>query len=431
MNIPSPILIFGDQYLSKNNINSLKNKYGEYYRWVPISVTDNSIEALRSEAGIEDFLAQPKLIVIHSLPNQKAVREAIIELCSSSTDTVKFVVWDSTNTIRLDPKTKLPNKTWDDFIEKFKTIPNSKIVNNGAELTEKDDGDCISLVQNYFSKYKKTITEESAKIFVIIVGRDRGLLISEIEKLALNSPEKISTEFILENAFPTSKEAVLYKFGNVLDEGYTKAISTLDTFLEAGINANVLAEIMAKKVRWQMAACHMYSKGISWYDIDKKLMDMGKFPSCLWYNDKIPYSQKQKIAQGIETPEGLQQFKAKEIGLPEYYFTAVKKKKTKYKKGEEPEESEKPEAKESVILGKKEVLPMPFLATQITNSLQSNFVKPNLGKMSPDEIKVKLLDRSIRVYLEVIENLKEIRYGEDPVANLYEMVRTITDRTLI
>jgi DNA polymerase III delta subunit len=434
MNFPSPILIIGDQYVSKNNILAIKKKYGEFYRIVTVSASDSSIDEIRTEAGLMDFFAQPKIIIVNDLPNQKAVREAILELASETSDNTKLVVWDSTNAIKFDPKTKSPNKTWSDFIEKFGSIKDSKVINNGAGFTDKDDDDSLELVKTAFAKYKKTISNETIKIFISIVGKDRGLLLSEIDKLGLNSPTVITNDFILDNTFPTSKEAVIYKFSNALDGNYSQAIVMLDNFLDMGMNQNLLGEIIAKKVRWQLAACYYYSVGMSWYDIDRQLMEMGKFPSYAWHNPKMSYDQKAKITQdATDTEEGFSQYKIKAIGLPLYYFGSPS---TKKKKGtEEEEEVEVGEAKvekkkKTVSLGKKEVLPMPFLATQITTALNANFVKPNNGIIDAKELRIKLFDKMLTVYLETVNKLKEIRYGEDPTQDLYEMVRIVTDRSL-
>ena len=434
MNIPSPILLIGDQYLSKNNIVSIKRKYGDFYRIVTVSASESSIDEIRTEAGLMDFLSQPKIIIINELPNQKAVREALIDLVSEKSDSVKFIVWDSDKAIKFDPKTKMINKTWGEFIDKFKNIPESKVINNGADFNDKDEDDCVSLVKERFLKSKKIIGDESAKIFVSIVGKDRGLLISEIDKLALCCPEKITNDFILDNTFPTSKDAVLYKFGNALDGNYSQAVVMLDQFLEIGLNSNVLAEIICKKARWQLAACYFYSLGMSWYDIDREIVNMGKFPSVIWNNKNISYDKKQKMGQECETTEGFEEYKSTYMGLPNYFYK-TKKKNKKNKINEENEEESDGEEKVSIkkkptlVLGKKETLPLPFLATQMTTALQNNYIKPNIGKIDAKEIRVKLLDHSLNIYLECVNKLKEIRYGDNPIEDLYEMLQTITNRS--
>lgn len=427
------MLIVGDRYTSKNNINAIKNKYSDFYSIIEVSATEKSVDQINALSGIGNFLSQPKIIIINDLPNQKLVRESLIELLSTESDRVKFVVWDSTNAIRLDPKTKMPNKTWGEFINKFRQIPNCKFVNNGAEFNDKDDDAVLDFVSANFLKNKKTIEQDVAKIFVSIVGIDRGLLLSEIEKLSIKAPDKIDADFIIENTFPTSKEAILYKFGNCLDSSFTKSIIMLEQFLDAGINANVLAEVIAKKARWQLAACYFYSKGMAWYDVDKAIMNMGKFPSVVWNSSKMDYAKKQAYSESCETEEGLKEFIRKAWGLPLDYFDISPNKpakKSKKKVSDEEEGEEKTSSKKS-ILGKKEVLPMPFLATQMTSALQNSFVKPNLEKFNSIEIKEKLLNKVTDSYLTIVEKLKQIRYNDNPDQALYDMVRIITDRSLL
>lgn len=432
--IVSPILIYGDRFTSQNHINSIKVKYEKDYDFHVLSASESSLEYIESISITQGFIPQPKIIIINDLPNQKAVREFLLDLSArKNIEYTKIIIWDSSDSIKLDPKTKLPNKTWEEFISRFKSIEGAKIFNCGAEFTEKDESEVISFVKNRFNKHKREINEEVARVFISIVSKDRGLIISEIDKLALSAPTVITSDFVIENAFPSAKEAILFKFNNALDGTYAEAIEMLEQFLESGINENVLAEIMAKKVRWQLIACYYYSKGMMWFDVEKALMNMGKFPSIAWHNNKMSYDQKQKITEEYETEEGIEKYRRRVIGLPEYCFNVKESKKKSKKMQEEPEEKDEikdGKIKKKVVLGKKECLPMPFLATQIVNGLQKSFISPNSNSMSIDDLRIKLLDRSINAYLLVIGKLKEIRYGNDLKQCVYDMVKTITSKEL-
>ena len=235
--LSSPILIYGDRFISQNHINTIKSKYNKFYDINVISAIESTLEYIEAISTSQGFIPQSKITIINDLPNQKAVREFIIELTSrKNIPYTKFIVWDSSESIKLDPKTKLPNKTWEDFIAKFKCIEGSKIVNCGAEFTEKDDNEITSFIKTRFSKQNKEINSDAIKAFINIVGRDRGMITSEIDKLALAAPIKITSEFIIENAFPSSKEAILFKLNNALDGTYSESIELLEQFLESGIN---------------------------------------------------------------------------------------------------------------------------------------------------------------------------------------------------
>jgi len=432
--IVSPILIYGDHFISQNHINSIKAKYEKNYDFHVLSASESSLEYIESISITQGFFPQPKIVIINDLPNQKAVREFLLDLAGrKNIEYTKIIIWDSSDSIKLDPKTKSPNKTWEEFISNFKSIAGSKVFNCGADFTEKDEDEVISFVKNRFNKYKKEISEDAAKIFINIVSKDRGLIISEIDKLVLSAPVVITNDFIIENAFPSAKEAILFKFNNALDGTYAEAIEMMEQFLESGINENVLAEIMAKKVRWQLIACYYYSKGVMWFDVEKALMNMGKFPSIAWHSNKMSYEQKQKIAEEYETEEGINKYRSRVLGLPEYCFNIKESKKKSKKTQEDPEEKDDikdGKTKKKVILGKKECLPMPFLATQIVNGLQKSFISPNSSSISSDDLRKRILDRSINTYLFVLGKLKEIRYGDGTKQCLYEMVRSITNKEL-
>jgi len=121
--IPSPILMVGDKYLCQKNVNSAKKKYSDF-KWIILSATEDSVDKIRMESGTRDFFSRKKLLLIKEIPNLKDVREFLLDLVKSSSDNLKFILWDSENSIKPDPKTKAFNKTWTDFIDGIKKNKN-------------------------------------------------------------------------------------------------------------------------------------------------------------------------------------------------------------------------------------------------------------------------------------------------------------------
>lgn len=403
--MPSPILLIGDHYLCNKNILASKRKYKDY-EWITMSATCNTVDEIRACATERTFLARPKIIIIKELPNKKAIREFLLELVSSSSSEVKFVIWDSDGAIKPDPKKMTFNKTWTDFITKFKSIKYSKVVDNGFGFGEKEDGGCVGFIINGFKKYKRSISKEVATVFMHIVGKERSYITSEIEKMCMSAPSQITLGYVQEFAYPSSKEAILYKFNNALDEKYSDAIVILDHFLGVDINANVLAEIIMKKARWQLAAAQLYSLGMGLEDIPKKLMLMGKFPSVAWHSSKLSYNQKKSGADSLVEPEKKQQFLIRKMGIPQHYFGDPKEK------------------------SRAEVIPMDFMAIQLVNTMSKNIIAPALKVADSARVRSLVFDKYMRNYLFVSDRLKEIRYGSNPVQELYEMIAVMTDRTL-
>lgn len=410
--IPSPILIFGDHYISKNNVISAKKKYPQS-RWITKSASTESLDEIQSEACLYSWDDSEKIMLIQDLPNKKNVREFLLDLSKNVPSNTKIIIWDSNGHIKIDPQTKTLEKTWGEFVSEFKSIRNSKIINNGEVLTEKNNEDSLSFVINCFKKYGKRIENREAKLLMSIVGYDRGMLLSDIQKLCLTSPEVVDARFILDNAFPTTKESVLYKLGNVIDEGTIENIIYMtDRFLSSGIDANELAVIIVRKARWQLIATYYWCSGLNWESIPNAIMDMGKFPSFIWHSDQMNPSQKRQESEPLQDPEKMKNFLCHKMGIPDIYFKTVEKKETKSK---------------GMSRKNAEVMPMYFMAEQTVRCVEKI---ANNNDMPEDALKKKMLDRALSVYSFVLDKMCEIRYGSNPEQDLHEMIKRIADRRL-
>lgn len=406
MDMPSPVLILGDPYLSQNNVNGAKKKYSQY-KWMTFSAKDNNVDEIRAAAGQNDFLSSKKVILIKDIPNKKEIREFLIDLVKMSSDKVRFVIWDSEGQIKLDPKKKTFSKTWNDFISEIKKNPDHKVVNNGVRFSDKEDGNCISFIQDRFKKYKKSISPRNAEILSEIVGRERGFLESEIDKLVLTCPQEVTEEFIVDNAYPSSDDAVIYKFGNVLDTcSYGKSITMMQKFIDMGINENVLADVIVRKARWQLAAASYWRQGMSWSEVIREMMTMGKYPSSIWHDRMITPTDKRKATEGLKEIDDRMQYMIHIGGLPDWQIDVTKK------------------------TARAEIVPMEFMAKLTTDFLRNSIIAPHVNDNKESELRMKLEDRCIRVYLYVLNRLKEIRYGVSPRQDLQEMIAAMTSRAL-
>lgn len=403
---PSAVFIYGNLYKTKNLIASLKAKHASNH-WSTLSASED-LDEIRMEVSTIAFDGSRKFIEINDLPNQKAVREFLLDISTSCPAENSVIIWDSTEAIKLDPKTGKMNQTWSDFVDQFSQLPNIKIINHGVTLTESQGLELADFVLKKFQEKNKEIQANEIKILLEIVGSDIGLLTSEIEKLCINCPSPITIDFILEHAFPSSKEGLLYKLGNILDTGsYEKAVEIIKRFLQSGENENRLAETLLNKARWQMLASYYWSTGLNWHEIPYKLMDMGRFPSSIWHNDKLHYSERKQQGEIFQIEEQAQKYMVNRMGLNSSFLQPLEKLDKKITRGPS--------------------LPMPFIAEQTVSFVRNKIVNPYVSKFNDDELRNKVLDRSIKVYLFVQDKLAEVRYGSNPVQDLMEMARVLTD----
>jgi hypothetical protein len=330
IDIPSPILLIGDILLSKKTIVGAKKKYKNCH-WEIVNASEQSPDEIRMMSGFNPFGVNEKIVLIENIPNKKAVREFLLDLVKSSTNNLKFILWDSNNHIKVDPKTKEFSKTWIDFVNGIKKTPNSKVIDSGSDFSDKENMDYVKFIQDCFKKYGKVIEDRTAIIFGDIVGRNRGMILSEVQKLSIACPNQLTESFIVENTYPTTSEGVLYKFGNAIDSANMgNAISTLEDFLARGTNHYVLAEILMKKARWQLVTAHLWSNGSSWYEIPDELMEMGKFPSNIWHDSKNSANDKKRLTYqftGSAGPENRANYLIENLGIPSDFFSIVKSEK--------------------------------------------------------------------------------------------------------
>jgi len=426
--IPSPILLFGDLYVSKNNILAAKRKYPNLV-WVIKSATKDSLNDIRAVVGTSSWDDSEKVVLIQELPNRKNVREFLLDLAKNCPAKNKLIIWDSNNEIGVDHKTQTIEKTWAEFVSGINQIQGAKVINNGDQLTEKDSIDSVNIVIKKFENEGKVIEPRDAKLMLSIVGYDRGMIESEIKKMCLTAPDHITPQFILDNAFPTSKESLFYKMANAMDSGsYESCIDMVERFLSGGTNHNFIAEIVVKKARWQLAATHLWYSGLDWSNISGKLMEMGKFPSAIWHDFQIGSSEKKVQSETYQGPKGILGYLSENQGIPERIF------KIKIEEEKEPKEPKKSKdgktAKVKTTRKGAEVIPMSFMADQTVDFVKNRIVNAN-REIPLDDLKERVLNRAIKVYIFVQNKLSEIRYGENPDQDLQEMLAAIVNTRII
>lgn len=417
----SPILLIGDPYVSKNTLNKLRSNSANA-RWITLSASKESLDHIRLEVGCASFDDREKIVVIEEIPNRGQVRDFLLDLSANCPENTKIVLYDSDEVVKIDPKTNLADQSWQAFLSSFKKIDGSKVINNGNSLSEKDSVDCITFIKKAFSNHKIFIETSEAILLANIVGHDKGLLDSEINKLALTSPPSITSDFIVENAFPSSKESLVYKLSNVLDSlSYSASVELVDRMYESGIHYNVLADLLIKKARWQLVLIYFMSRGASWDEAKNKMMDMGKFPSFVWHKN-ITAPEKKLIETKFQDQKELREYLMHKRGLNYSHFKkSVYKKEASIKK----RKSKKPIAEVSEpVKSKAERITHPYILECLVNFLKNKVIASNPGIK---DIREALLSRAMAIYAELHERIVQMRYNDDPRGDIHYMCRIMCD----
>ncbi len=84
-----------------------------------------------------------------------------------------------------------------------------------------------------------------------------------------------------------------------------------------------------------------------------------------------------------------------------------------------------------MVVKRGEVIPLPFMADMMITYVKQSLIAPNGSKYSNADLRARLLNRAVKVYLAIAEDLKEIRYEVDNQTEcLHNMVRTWSNNCL-
>jgi hypothetical protein len=382
--------IIGDSFLGSKNIGEIKSLYPNC-NWISLTFGKDSLKDIKmlcKSVGVFDI---EKIILIKDIKNTKQFREFIIELSSCKVDKLKIIIWDSSEIINIDPKNGI-SKTWRDFFNNCSVNGNFSLINNGSDFSEKEKTQIEDYVRNSFSKNMRRISKKNIELFIEIVGRNKGIISSEINKLCLVAPEEVDKKFILENAFPSSKSFIFYNMANYLDQSYKASISEMEYLIGIGKEPYYIGNLILSKAKWNLAIADLYSKGNDWFNVKDIILKIGKFPSSVWNNDQIPDSKKKKLCDNLKDLENLKEFMVSVWGCPEYLF-------------------------EGDLSGRRaDSINSSFIAEMMIKSVRDKQLKKSKNKSD-------LVNRFLKIYLECCRELKEIRFGEtNPVNCLRNMI---------
>lgn len=382
--------IFGDSILGSEIINEIKDSYSGY-NWSSVCFSRENLKDIKilcKSCGIFDIA---KIVLIKDIKNTKEFKDLVLSLTKSTLDNLKIIIWDSSEIINIDPKIGV-NKTWSDFFNKCKVSNNFKFINNGSDFHEKDNIKINNYVRDLFLKNNRRIDKKNIDLFVEIVGKNRGIIYSEVKKLCITAKEEIDKQFILENTFPSSKSFVFYNITNYLDKSYKASISEMEYLISIGKDPYYIGNLILFKAKWNLAIADLYRQGNDWFNIKDLILKVGKFPSSVWSNDQIPDSKKKKLSDNLKDPRNLKEFMLSAWGCPYYLLDCGTEKRVS------------------------DSINSSFIADMMVKSFRYNQVPKTKSK-------VDLVNRSLRIYIECCQEIKEIRFGDsNPVICLKNMI---------
>ena len=417
MSLPHSILLYGDPYLAKNKILEIKKKFSSNSSWQHLSLKTDKLDFICSEVCAMSFGNETRFFILEDFSiKTKDDRSFLIRMAKDHSEDSHVILFDSKSAITIDPKTNLPNKTAKAFIKEFKEIDNCRSLNMGSPVDEANQGDIKHFIKHCFEKHDRQISDKLVGVLISIVGYDKGLLYSDIEKLCMIAPKTITHKFILDNAFPTSKESLLYKLSNILDTGSHKdSILMIDRLVKSGFEPTQISYAMCQKIRTQLAISYYWTIDLSYGQIKNALMNMGKFPAALWHSNKYDNQDKKNLSAKYNSVEAKQGY-LKKRGLCSWHFKSHGEigmtKAGDLKKVRSSTISHPYVAECAIKFFQKRVLTMP-----------SDGTGGNYKKM--------VFDKVLHSYLKISDKTFSVRKNDHPLEDLYAICRIICDIGII
>lgn len=387
----NPIIFFtGDKTLCRRDINKLKKQCSGSV-WHEFSASETSEDEIRTVCGSGSLFFDTSVVVIKDIPNRKAYREFLLNLADTSVTGTRLILWDTNCHVK---DTSKPPKAWSSFIKDIKSRKGSKVVDKGGDFGNswRDRNSVVDFIQKQFMSRGKTVDHATAVLFGEIVGNNRAMLMTEIEKSCMLDGD-ITKDFVLENVFPSSHEAVLYKIGELIDyRKISEAIAKAREFQQNGIYHEVIAEILVRRARWQLVASYYSVQGYNDYEIVGLLMKMGRFPSLYWHNSSLREPDKLSKSSDVSDELSLKEFMFTDLGLPQDYIRGIAKKAKKSRDG---------------------YLYCESLPHKIVADKTVAFVRQfeSLYKGKTDNEKRAVYNKFLNMYLSVVGSLKNMRYN--------------------
>jgi hypothetical protein len=290
---PKVILLEGDAYLARDRITALKKSI---YQETPTEAQLVTFEAPDGKVAQKEFISEVlnhvggeiryptwdgehKTIVMRGLFNDLKFLTFLYRNVTTIPEGVTLILWDETGTISAERGAK-EQPSWKGL--RKLCSEHGKAWNFGEPLTAygTTDDERVSFVTAEAEKIKKKISRTDALSLIDAVGCDRGIIITELKKLALVSEgDEITRSVIIENVMPMSVDFPTWRFDSAFNSGNYKDI------IEA---AEMLMKDDLSEVKWdycrilglalRMSRWHMIVAYAAANNLDM-IAEMNKFSS--------------------------------------------------------------------------------------------------------------------------------------------------------
>ena len=275
------MLVAGDSVLGMNFIMDVRKTWlvntGGNIQWFSIDLPNKKnlnefLNMLDAEVATPDISGNHKVVFLRGLLNLKQFKEGLMSIVSSVSPDNTFLVFDETDVIRSDGKSKNSDSEsgWMSFKNCF--IKHGEVADVPPSFLDIGEipwgarfGDAhVKAVVSEMAKRGKKISPQVVKdVFLEIVMPDWSFILMELDKLADLVPgDTITAKDVKEIVYPWEQKHAIFEFANVFNEGkYQPIIDSYDELVGCKTPPEMIFSFCMKLLRWQLIATHLISYG--------------------------------------------------------------------------------------------------------------------------------------------------------------------------
>ena len=253
---PKTIFLSGDTDKAFEYLKGLKKEWypdglsGEWEEYDPANARSKGADI---ELLLESICYPPlnecyRTFVLKTPGDNAKTRQSLIALAKTIPDDTTLIVWD---THGLEDGKKTASPTWEEVRKVFQLT--GKMVDTGKPLKKLSDVSQIAWVVKAGEESGLAIPKDCAELLLELFDRNRAMIQSEVENLALMSDSVVEKSTIIENAMPIQKDYPIYQFYSAFNSGsYRATMSSAQELIERGFKVDILLGFVVKQARWQV-----------------------------------------------------------------------------------------------------------------------------------------------------------------------------------
>jgi hypothetical protein len=222
------------------------------------------INTVTNELITLDIFGEPKVVLLRGFPTRKEFREWLVSQVPLIANPNTLVLWDVDGNIADDGD-------WAAVREVIKN--NGQCVARPLPLNAKRKGargkpqdvyseqDKVRYIVHAFQTKNLNVSAETASLLLAMLGADRGMIDSEVEKLSLmNVP--ITPELLRECVIPITQDYPIYHFYSAFNSGNYASIlvSAQSLISRMKMRPEGVMNLALKQLRWQLVGADAFRR---------------------------------------------------------------------------------------------------------------------------------------------------------------------------